>query len=223
MLAQFFRAVIVGLVATTLVRGIVLAFGLDEWMARTISSILRTANVEAAAWIVSGLFGLLAFGLWLAFGKKVADSFDRRPPLGSLHQVNSIVAFNRFDERTDIEIVVQLNNRNDELLKTRGELQATVNGKDLDQPIVFDGYANAQSTTDLIVRMRDIPFEVENSVIKIVARMRYNVFYHFPRSPSRTRRTSKLVQLDTILSAKGVPGSRTETRTNLLYFDEIEE
>jgi len=54
-------------------------------------------------------------------------------------------------------MVVELQNSNSQLLEYHCELRATVNGKDLDHPIIFDGYANANNRTSLIVNMPDVP------------------------------------------------------------------
>src|ERR1051325_5525209 len=91
-------------------------------------------------------------------------------------------------------MVVKLYNANDELLAFHCELRATANGKDLERPIVFDGYVNSKTDTSLIVEMDNVPNPIAENVLSIDARMRYNVSYYFPKNKQRTRRTSKFVQ-----------------------------
>ncbi len=121
-------------------------------------------------------------------------------------------------------MVVDLQNSNSDLLGFHCELRATVNGKDLDSPIIFDGYANANHKTSLIVEMSDIPTPVTDNFAPMTGRMRYDVTYYFPNNKTKTRRTSKLVEWRTRFQTSGVAlGTRVEEPTHVRYYDEIEE
>jgi len=98
--------------------------------------------------------------------ERIYGWWSPEPPIGSLYQVNAIMRVDhqqpRVDHqqatgRTDVQMVVELQNSNSQLLEYHCELRATVNGKDLDHPIIFDGYANANNRTSLIVNMPDVP------------------------------------------------------------------
>lgn len=56
------------MVATiAIARGVVAALGLDAKVARLITIAATSANIQAIAWVISGLFGLICIILWIAF------------------------------------------------------------------------------------------------------------------------------------------------------------
>jgi hypothetical protein len=223
MLTRILTGIVVAIAFAAIGRGIVSAFALDAWVARMIRGALDSQYLSAIAWTLSGVVGLAALTVWigLRLDEKVYNLWSPRPALGSLYRNGEallVVTHSQADNRT-----VPLQNGNDTLLAFRCELRATVNGKDLDAPVSFDGYVNANTATSLILDMPDIPLQVQNNTARVQARLRYSVVYFFPNNKGRTRRTSKLVEWNELLHLTGVPGTRQETRMQVRYYDEVEE
>lgn len=132
------------------------------------------------------------------------------------------VEIDRLANKNDAEMAVDLQNANSELLGFDCELRATFNGKDLDMPIVFSGYVNANSTTKLIVRIKDVPIDLTDKAAELTGRMRYNVTYYFANNKGRTRHTSKLVEWHGKFRPSG-QGGETRLEIFVTFADEIEE
>ena len=220
----------VAILNTVIARTVISLLGLDVRALRLLQRVFQMPpdRLQLVAWGVSAFIGLIALACWLIF--HVDDRLSRwlspRPAMGSLYQANAIMKVDRYQKnnRTDVEMVVELQNSNSDLLGFHCELRATVNGKDLDSPIISDGYANANQKTSLIVNMADVPTPVTDNFAPITGRMWYSVTYYFPNNKSKTRRTSKLVEWRTSLQAAGVTaGTRVEQPITVRYYDEIEE
>ena len=228
------RRAVLGIIFTicniVIARTVISFLGLDVRAEHLLQRVFQLPpdQLQLVAWGFSAFVGLIALACWLIF--HIDDRLTRwlspRPMLGSLYQVNAVMKVNRDqnNNRTDAEMIADLQNSNDELLGYHCELRATVNSKDLDRPIIFDGYVNAKHKTSLIVEMDDVPTPITDNFAHVTGRMRYNVTYYFPSNKTKTRRTSKLVEWRTRFQATGVAmGTRVEEPTYVRYYDEIEE
>jgi hypothetical protein len=227
---RFVSAILFGLFNFVLVRAIVALFGMDVLAARLAQRVLQipAENIQLIAWGISGVVGTVALVGWIIFhiDERLYGLLSPRPELGSLHQANAILHIQRHqkDNRTDVEMVIDLKNTNNALIAFRSELRATVNGKDLDKPAAFNGFVNANFDTSLILRMEDIPTPVTDGYSLLTARMRYDVTYYLATNKKHARRTSKLVEFQTRFQAFGMtPGARKEEPIHVRFFDEIEE
>jgi len=228
-MARLFIGLLVAVLTTVLARTIIAVLGLDAKALRLVQPFLEILRekLRLLAWALSAIVGLLLLVLWLVFrfDERLSNWMSPRPALGSLYKVDQPVLkfeMNRTTGKNDAEMAVKLQNGNPELLEFRCELRATVNGKDLDQPLIFNGYVNAGTSTTLITRVRDVPAKVTGDIVEVTGRMRYDVTYYFPANKAGTRRTSKLVEWQTKSRLKGVSG---ETRIDMFvtFGDEIEE
>ena len=166
------------------------AFALDAWVARMIRAAVDGPYLTAIAWGISGGLGALALVGWVALraDEKIYNLISPQPVLGSLHAVgDAVLKVNRDhpNNKTDVMMVVKLKNSNDRIVATHTELRATVNGKDLDAPIIVNGYVSANSETSLIVKMDDVPSPIDGNVLSLDARVRYNVPIAFPTANER--------------------------------------
>lgn len=228
-MARFFIGLLVAVLTTVLARTIIAVLGLDAKALRFVQPFLEIPRekLQSVAWALGTIAGLILLVLWLVFriDEQLSNWMSPRPALGSLYKVDQpILKFemNRTTGKNDAEMAVKLQNGNPNLVEFKCELRATVNEKDLDQPIVFNGFVNAGTSTALIARVRDVPAQVTGNIVEITGRMRYDVTYYFPANRTRTRRTSKLVEWRAKSMLKGVSG---EARIDMFvtFGDEIEE
>jgi len=166
-MARLFIGLLVAVLTTVLARTIIAILGLDAKALRLVQPLLEIPREKLwlLAWALSAIVGLMLLVLWLVFrfDERLSNWMSPRPALGSLYKVDQPVLkfeMNRTTGKNDAEMAVKLQNGNPELLEFRCELRATVNGKDLDQPLIFNGYVNAGTSTTLITRVRDVPAEV---------------------------------------------------------------
>jgi hypothetical protein len=80
-----------------------------------------SSNLQAVAWLLSGIFGIVCVTAWIAFDvpEKISNLFSgQRPALGSLSYVNLIVSVERHPSgNIDVQLSVELTNTNDFLIK----------------------------------------------------------------------------------------------------------
>jgi hypothetical protein len=230
MLKRAVLALIFTICNIVIARTLISLLGLDARAARLLQRVfqLPPEQLQLVAWGVSAFVGLVALACWLVF--HIDDRLSRwlapSPALGSVYQVGAILKVDRHqkDNKTDVEMVIELESSNSELIGFHCELRSTVNGKDLDNPSFFDGYIPAKQKTSLILDMADIPTTVIDKFAAVNARMRYTVTYYFPSDKTKTRRTSKLVEWRTRFQATGVAdGTRNVEPVHVRFFDEIEE
>jgi hypothetical protein len=217
------RALLLTVITTAIARGIVIYFKLDQAVARSLGLAFENPNRAAFGWAIAGIFGLICLLLWLIFhvDERLTDFLSPRPALGSLPIGGEpILRVNRdqAQNRTDVEMSIPLHNDNNDLIAFRCELRGTVNEKNLDAPIIFNGVVARGRSNSLILRLTDIPLTINRNFATIDARMRYNLVYWFPRSQTRTRRTSKLVQWTSTFQATGVAvGTTAQNSLNVNY------
>jgi hypothetical protein len=216
------------LVATTAIaRGIVAAFGLDAKVSRFIQMIGAYPNLQAVAWTLSGLIGLLAVVAWSGFNvsEKIAGGFSSdRPALGSLNYVNLIPGIERKQNGvTHAQLSVELNNGNDFLLKYRATLHSQVNGK-ADTPITFEGLIPAhQSRYAMANPIQNVPVDVAVSPF-LSGRLDYDITYFAAPSGRATRRTARRVYFSTEQGRDIRPvGTQEQHRIITRFENEIEE
>ncbi|MEH2574423.1 hypothetical protein [Bradyrhizobium sp. AZCC 1708] len=229
-MSKFISAVIIGLVAFVLVRVIAGALDLDP-KAYRLGQLIAQVSPHALGllgWAVAAIAAIVAMVLWLTFrvDDRIRDLWSARPPIGSLQVVGNptmkVEVQGPLPTIRKVELAVELKNTNPMLLKIDAILRATVNGKDLDQPIVFSGYVGAHSTTHFIVQMTDVPLNGDAAAMQLEGKMRYDVRYRFD-SGKGERRTSKLVQWETRAPLSGKPFSERSINVFTRFFDEIEE
>lgn len=103
---------------------------------------------------------------------------------------------------------------------TQFQLRATVNGKDLDRPIVSQGYVDPSKTTRLYVRIDDVPMQDD-----LLARMEYDVKYYFGNYSRKARRTAKGIEWRS-QKPQGEPGPRGGSVVKVItvgYYNQVEE
>lgn len=122
-----------------------------------------------------------------------------------------------------VDLVVTLKNTTPKLLRFDADLRATMNGKDLDAPVLFSSQIGPGEIKGLIVVFRNVPMEkVGGTAVRADGRLRYNVRYYFT-SPRAARQTSKLVIWEGTASLTGKSGNNTEMEIFTRFADEIEE
>ena len=209
------RRIITGLLAGLflflITRTLAHLLGLDALARNLARDVLQvpTSELYLAAWLLSGLVGIVALVLWLIFnvGERLSNISSPRPPVGSL-QVASDPVFkievNRTTGKNTAELFVDLINKSDNLLATQYVLRATVNGKDLDRPVTGESFVSREQKARLFVRIDDIPMGED-----LLAWLEYDVTYFFKGSRRKTRRTEKALN-GNHRNQKGSLGLRAE-------------
>jgi hypothetical protein len=216
-----------GLFLFVITRTAAYILGLDALARRLAQEVLQVPASELylVAWLLSGLVGLIGLAVWLIFrvDERLSNLLSPRPEIGSLPITGDPtlnIEVNRTTGRNNAELFVDLINKSDRLISTRFELRATVNGKDLDQPITGEGVVHMNQKTRLFVRVDDVPMRDD-----LLAWLEYTVTYYFKGSRSKTRRTAKGVEWKS-QAPQGQPGPRggkVVKSVTVRYYREVEE
>ncbi|CCB67714.1 hypothetical protein [Hyphomicrobium sp. MC1] len=228
--AWFIRAII-ALATTAVVRGVVMAFHLDAMVARIINVAETNSNLEAIAWSLSGVTGLIAVFIWIALGapERLASLFWPRPALGSLsyQMFENHAAIHGGAETAPMELVVLLNNQNEKLVRYRAVISGAVNGANWqdengNQQLSVDGFVPAKETRSLILNIPNVPITFIGSTVRMDGRFVYSIEYFFPPHFRRFRTTARTVTFNQQVTLSGVSGI-TATPMRVLFRDEREE
>ena len=225
---KFLYSVIFAVSVYFVYRSIAYAFNLDSY-AKDFAAYLTglpTERLRAAGQFIAGFIGLAALVAAIVFDPwtRILDAISPRPDIGTFVLVPDAtfhLTVDRASGKTSAELHVDLVNQSDRLIQYTGTLRATVNGKDLDAPIVVNGYAAAKSPPSrLLIRMADVPM-----IDRPEATMKYDLTYSFG-SHRRTRHTTKGIQWQTVTKeippTKKGPVERTY-KINTVYYDQLEE
>lgn len=201
--------------------------GLDAIASRLAASILQipAERLFPIGWLLSGLLGIIALALWLIFdpGDWLSSIRAPRPKLGSLmiaQDPTFKLEVNRSTGKNNAELFVDLANKNDGLVGFRFELRATVNGRDLNEPVKSSGYVAANGKTRLHVRIDDVPLPQD-----LLAFLEYDVTYYFGNTSRKTRRTAKGIAWRSQVP-RGQPGPRGGSVVKVItvsYYNEVEQ
>jgi len=230
--SAYFSGVIISLLVFATTRVIAGVLGLEKkalkigyWLPRIIAKKYRPPIVSTAC----ALLSLVSLTLWLSLNvdDRIRNWWIDPPPIGSFPIAGQLTARTEVGPGVKamrrVELAVPLRNNNVRTLRFDATLRATVNGKDLEKPIIFTGFAAGGEVTQLLVVMSDVPLnEIDSGMMKVLAEMRYDVVYRFADAPG-TRRTSKLVRWEATAPTHGEP--LLERRMEILtrYLDAIEE
>jgi hypothetical protein len=106
----------ISVAVTAFGQGIVLAYGLDKWVAEMIHVVESSGNLTAITWIISGGFGFVFMICWLAFrfNEKIYNLIWPVPECGSLAYLNftSPIRVHIPTKAVEVEMVVTLENKN---------------------------------------------------------------------------------------------------------------
>jgi hypothetical protein len=232
MITRILTGILVAAFCAAVGRGIVFAFGLDAKVARMIQVASTSANTAAIAWIISGAFGIIGLISWEMFN--VVDRLNamfpvNRPALGSLSYEQFIANVNRNPTtgQTNVQMIVEVQNRNDFLVKYRAKLNGEVNGKTPDRPVLeFEGFAPAHQNRYV---MYDTIFDVPIDAIPpgapfLSGRLYYDLIYFAAPAGRATRRTARSVSFATQEGSELKPiGTRIEIHIITRFTDEQEE
>jgi hypothetical protein len=190
------------LVATTAIaRGVVAAFGLDTKIARLIAVVIKTANVQATAWILSGIVGIICVLFWIALDipeRITAAIYGQRPALGSLTFVNLIAEIGKHQAsgRVSARLSVEITNTNDFMVKYRAMVTTEVNGSP-GSVSNFEGLIPAHQNRYLIAaEVSNVAAAAPNQHF-VSGWLDYDVTYFAAPSGQATRRTARRVEFFT--------------------------
>jgi len=209
------------------------AFGLDKVVARMIGD--HPNVVVGVIFMISGVIGLIGLCFWIVL-RLDEKLLSPRPRLGSLvYRDIVLVAATPPMLGTpvpprpgpDIQIVVTLVNENPELVSYFARLTGAVNGKQWrnrqGQSILeFEDCASAATSTELIMRIPDIPFEVTNGFVPIAGTIEYELKYFYVQSVPRTRTTRRAIDFDTIVPTRGEIGTIVLNNIHVLFRNQRE-
>jgi hypothetical protein len=224
------KRIITGVLASLFVfliaRSLAYLLGLDELARNLARDVLQVPASELylAAWLVSGVAGIVALVLWLVLNadERLSNVLSPCPLLGSLQVAGEPVfkiEVNRTTGKNTAELVVDLVNKNDHLVATAYLLRATANGKDLDRPVTGESLVSFEQKMRLFVRIDDIPMHQD-----LLAFLEYDVTYFFKGS-RKTRRTAKGIEWKSYIP-RGEPGAHGSTVVKPItvrYYKEVEE
>jgi hypothetical protein len=230
-MSKLITTIILGLAGFIIVR--VIAGFLDlEPKSLKIGSLvnkLPASVIQSTATILAAVVAIIIMIAWLALGMddRIRNWRDDRPALASLPvDGDTIMRMDLFPARGlagSVDLVVTLRNTNAKLIKYDADLRATVNEKDLDQPVVFSSFVTAGDKVNLIATVRDVPLKYKDSnLLTFEGALRYNLTYHFDGS-SGTRRTSKLVKWEAVAHLTGQNGQTQKIQVFTKFFDQVEE
>ncbi|UGY12157.1 hypothetical protein [Bradyrhizobium septentrionale] len=235
-MSKYISSVVVGLLAWITVRIIAGAFGLNE-KALQLGYWLPHLSAEQRSFIVSSaavLIGIIAVVLWLALNAddRIRNLLSSRPELGSLRvegKPTAKMAVYPRNPACSVELGVDLFNTMSKLMEVEGKLFATINGKDLDQPMDASFPINGNASKTLFVRMEDVPVrtvvQTDGLEHHLSAHLRYELTYRYANA-KHSRRTCKTVSWTfATRAAPENPGARqTVVMPVIVHFsDEIEE
>lgn len=193
---KIITAILVGLLVFLITRTLAYLFDLDAVAQELAQRILQfpTSQLYLAAWLLSGIVGLIALVIWLVFNfdERLSNIRSPRPEIGSLPIAGDPtfkIDVNRTTGKTNAELFVDLINKSDRLIEARYELKATINGKDLEHPITGQAPVSPNQKTRLFVRIDDIPMRED-----LLAFLEYDVTYCFNGTRGKTRRTLKGIE-----------------------------
>lgn len=235
MLIRFIISILFAVVCGAIGRGLVIAFSLDEKVARIIQELdkLSPEALSAISWGISGFIGLAGLACWLIFrvDERIYNLFSPVPALGSLsYQDFSANVFRSVSsESATVELVSTLQNTNDFLLKTHVELRGEVNGvrfedNEGNDSLNFEGFANTNQPLHLILRIENVPVpQPQGNAPSLNGTFDYVVTFVVAPTGKRTRTTAKRVLFESRVPVGLPPGSHTEQRINVLFKDEREK
>jgi len=228
--------ILVGIAVTSISRGVVLAFGLDKWIAGIIQLAENSPVTEGIVWILSGVIGLLAVGIWVALRceERLSSMLWPRPELGSFvfREFASNISVHRGSVplTADVEMILNLTNNSPKLVRHEAALKGAANGVAFateagETALKFQGYAHPSAPLSLILRLRNVPISPTSGWCSITGFFDYDVAYFFPHTyghPAK-RRTRKKVEFRASFPANGAPGQRLENTDHVLFLEEEEE
>jgi len=133
----------------------------------------------------------------MALGPIVMAAPATQVPLGSLQYVQFIAEVGRAvsTKKTSVQMMLEVKNRNNFLLKYRVRMNGQVNGKTLPEPeLQFDGYIGAGETRKLMYgRIDDVPANETPTLNKptLAGVLNYEVVYWAAQFPEWKRRSVK--------------------------------
>jgi hypothetical protein len=227
--------IVVAIAGMMIGRGIVLAFGLDRWVAQMIQAVTSWPTVEAVGWLLAGAFGLMGMAIWEAFSlnDRLSGLAERRPALGSLRYSVCVIRIESLPEQgtASAELRVQLNNTNDFLLSYNATIDGEVNGRKLPEDLAqLSGVASSKKPTILLYRFPNIPTQQPNPADPTVSGwVSYDLSYFASPDGKRKRRTAKQLRFSTHLPLQQTPRevdqdfARPEEETTIQFENQIEE
>jgi hypothetical protein len=232
--SRIIYGIVVATVGMMIGRGIVLAFGLDRWVAQMIQTVTSWPTAEAVGWLLAGAFGLLGVAIWEAssLSDRLKGLAERRPALGSLRYSVCVIRIESLPEQgtASAELRVQLNNTNDFLLSYNAMIDGEVNGRTLPEGLAqLSGVAYSEKPTILVYRFPSIPTQQANPADPTVSGwVSYDLSYFASPDGKRKRRTARRLRFSTYLPLQKTQREvdqdvvRPEEETTMRFEDQIE-
>ena len=227
--------IVVAIVGTMIGRTIVLAFGLDRWVAQMIQTVASWPTVQVVGWFLAGVLGLMGVAIWEAFSlsDRLRGLAGRRPALGSLRYSICVVRIESLPEEgtASAELRVQLNNTNGFSLSYNAVLDGEVNGKKLPEGLAqFSGATASGKPTILVYRFPSISTHQPNPADPTInGWLSYDLSYFASPDGKRKRRTARRLRFSTHQPLQRTSGevdqnfARPEAETTLQFENQIDE
>ncbi|MDA9414083.1 hypothetical protein XH81_04285 [Bradyrhizobium sp. CCBAU 25360] len=224
---KILTSIVAGLFVFLITRALAYLLGLDAVALRVAQRFLElpALDLQLIGWLLSGFVGLVVLVLWLVLdlGDWLRQALAPRPPIGSLPVAGDPTLkfeVNRTTGKVSAELFVDLVNNSDDLVFAEFALRATVNGKDLDAPILGQGHAAPGEKMRLFVRFDEVPMRED-----LLAVMEYDLKYLFKVRGRRQRRTAKGIEWRTQKpeGRPGPAGGKVVKMITVKYYNQIEE